>query len=64
MAVTKKEENVQVFNNKTIYELHELLDIRENGVVVIATTPRYSFNMYNYAALLGFKDIIMLHWNF
>jgi glycosyltransferase EpsJ len=64
VAVTKKEENVQVFNNKTIYELHELLDIRENGVVVIATTPRYSFNMYNYAALLGFKDIIMLHWNF
>lgn len=63
VVVTKKEDRVQAFNNKTIHEIQEFLSLKEDSTVVIAATQRHSFNMYNYAVSLGFKDIIMLKWN-
>lgn len=60
IAVTKKENEEQKFCNKKIYEIEDLGLIKENSILIIAVTQRYSEDMYNYAINLGFQNLIKL----
>lgn len=60
VAVTKKENQDRMFNDKNIFEIKELTSIKEHSVLIIAATQRYSNDMIKYATDLEFRNIIKL----
>ena len=61
LAVTERDYDISVLNNHYIYTLDELIPFANEATVIIAVGKKNSIVMKNYAAQLGFDDIVLLN---